>query len=66
METFSLQWIDVLYVDPQLGPTVGLPEDQGMVLLKLLAQIKSQQYMTADVVLAYLTASGFSIGKWLE
>jgi integrase len=66
METFSLQWIDVLYVDPQLGPTVGLPEDQGMVLLKLLAQTKSQQSMTADVVLAYSAASGFSIGKWFE
>jgi hypothetical protein len=53
-------------VEPRLGPTVGLPENQGMVLLKLLAQTKSQQSMTADVVLAYSTASGFSIGKWLE
>ena len=53
-------------VEPRLGPTVGLPENQGMVLLKLLAQTKSQQAMTADVVLAHSTASSFSLGKWLE
>jgi hypothetical protein len=66
METFSLQWKDVFSVEPRLGPTVGLPENQGMVLLKLLAQTKSQQAMTADVVLACSAASGFSLGKWLD
>jgi hypothetical protein len=53
-------------VEPRLGPRVGLPENQGMILLKLLAQTKLQQAMTADVVLACSTASGFSLGKWLD
>jgi hypothetical protein len=67
METFSLQWKNVFSVEPRLGPTtVGLPENQGMVLLKLLAQTKLQQAVTADVVLACSAASGFSVGKWLE
>ena len=66
METFSLQWKDMFSVEPRLGPTMGLPEYQDMILLKLLAQTKSQQAMTADVVLVYSTASGFSLGKWLD
>jgi hypothetical protein len=66
METFSLCWRDVSAVEPLRGPTVGLPPNQGMVRLQLLAQTKSQQAMTANVVLAFSTASGFSIGTWLE
>jgi hypothetical protein len=64
MDSFSLQLKDVFSVEPWLGPTVGLPESQGMVLLRLLAQTKSQQSVAADVVLARSAASGFSIGKW--
>jgi hypothetical protein len=65
-ETFSLQCKDMFSVEPRLGPTVGLPGNQGMALLKLLAQTKSQQATTADVVLAHSAASGFSLGKGLD
>jgi hypothetical protein len=64
-ETFSLQWKDIENVPPALGPRLGLPEGVGVVLLRLLAQTKSAQSRTADVVVAYTTASGLSLGKWL-
>jgi hypothetical protein len=37
-----------------------------MVLLRLLAQTKSNRTATADVVIAFSTLSGFSLGKWLR
>jgi hypothetical protein len=66
VETFGIQWQDLTIVDPPLGPTMGLPLNVGVILVKLLAQTKSSQAATADVVLAYTTASGLSLGDWLH
>jgi hypothetical protein len=66
VETFSIQWQDLTIVDPPLGPTMGLPLNVGVILVKLLPQTKSSQAATADVVLAYQTASGLSLGNWLH
>jgi hypothetical protein len=65
-EIFSLQWSDVTVVDPEDGPSLDLPADVGAVGLKLLPQTKASRTRTADVLLAYTTASGFSPGKWLH
>jgi hypothetical protein len=66
IETFGLSWQDVLLVTPQDGPTIGLPPGCGAIQLVLLDQTKSSQSSTADVVIAYITASGLSLGQWLE
>ena len=65
-ETFSLRWEDTTVVQPSDGPTLGLPPGVGMVGLALLEQTKSSQGRQADVVMAYTTGSGFSLGKWLD
>jgi hypothetical protein len=49
-----------------LGPTIGLPPGICCVLLALLEQTKSKQVRTADLVLAYMSASDLEIGPWLE
>jgi hypothetical protein len=45
---------------------VGLPPNAGLILVKLLAQTKSSQATTADMVLAYKAASGLPLGLWLR
>jgi hypothetical protein len=66
VETFSIKWHDVKIVEPEDGPTMGLPLGIGIILLRLLEQTKSLQFATADVVIAYLTASGLNTGMWLH
>jgi hypothetical protein len=66
LETFGVRWMDLTIVEPADGPTVGLPPGIGVVLIKLLAQTKSSQTATADVVVAYTTVSGLSLGTWLH
>lgn len=65
-ETFGLSWNDLSLVLPPDGPTHDLPEGLGMVLLRLLAQTKTNRTATADVVIAYCTRSGFCLGRWLR
>lgn len=65
-ETFSLTWADVSMVLPEDGPSQDLPLGMGMVLLQLLAQTKTNRSATADVVIAFTTKSGFSLGRWLR
>jgi hypothetical protein len=65
-ETFGLHWGDVTICRPAQGPTQGLPLGIGCVMCKLLAQTKSEQVRTADLVLAYVTSSGLALGPWLE
>jgi hypothetical protein len=46
---------------------VGLPWGIGVILAnKLLRQTKSNQVATADVVMAYTSASGISPGRWFN
>ena len=64
METFSLTWGDITIVPPAEAASLGLPDLTGMVSLRLLPQTKSNRTMTADVILAYESASGFNLGLW--
>jgi hypothetical protein len=63
---FGLHWRDAAITQPCNGPSLGLPAGFGVVLFKLLLQTKSSQYFTADVVIACTTASGLSLGWWLD
>jgi hypothetical protein len=53
-------------MEPFKGPTLGLPTGIGVILAKLLPQMKSNQVATADVVMAYTWASGMSLGLWFN
>jgi hypothetical protein len=66
LETFRLHWCDSKITPPAAGPSLGLPAGFGVVMYTMLLQTKSSQYFTADVVIAYTTASGLSMGWWLE
>lgn len=52
-ELFGLERADVQVVPPAQGAPHDLPDNVGMVLLKLDLATKSDQTRTADVVLAY-------------
>jgi hypothetical protein len=66
METFGLHWEEVISTLPDDGPSLGLPPGYGVVMLKLLLQTKSSQFAQVDVVIAFTTASGLSLGWWIE
>jgi hypothetical protein len=66
VETFELHWGDVSSTPPEDGPSLGLPAGFGVVLLKLLQQTKSSQFSQVDVVIVFKTASGLSLGFWLD
>jgi hypothetical protein len=63
-EGFSLRWEDVAVTLPADGPSLDLPPGIGALILTLLPETKSSRALTADVVLAYTTMTGFSVGKW--
>jgi hypothetical protein len=63
-EVFGLGMEDITLVDPCDGPARGLPPGCGAVEGRLLGATKSDQTLTADVVVAYTTLSGLSLGKW--
>ena len=63
-EVFGLNWADLEVTEPHLGPTVGLPANQGVMRLRLLLQTKSDRTRQADMILAYTSSSGLSVGKW--
>lgn len=65
-ELFGMGQTDVSVTRPELGPTVGLPPMCGVVQLRLAPETKSSPTRTADVVVAYTSGSGLSLGKWLE
>jgi hypothetical protein len=62
METFLVQWNDIMITLPVDGPRVGLPVGMGVVLVSLLAQTKSEQSQVADMVIASETASSKNLG----
>jgi hypothetical protein len=66
MEIFGLKWSDIRIIRLADGPTIGPPRLLGAILLTLLEQTKSSQHAVTDVVLAYTTYSGLSIGNWFE
>jgi hypothetical protein len=63
-ETFGIRWGDVDLVKPMDGPSLGLPMGIGTLMIDLLPQTKSSQAATADVIMAYRTASGLELGLW--
>jgi hypothetical protein len=65
-ECFSLTWRDITLLHPDLGPTEGLIEGLGMVGFRLLPQTKGDRARSADVVVAWTTASWLSIGTWMS
>ena len=58
--------VDDLHLTPPAdGLTKGLPPGIGVIEFNLLPETKSDPCRTADVVIAWKTLSGFSLGKWL-
>jgi hypothetical protein len=64
-EGFSLSWSDITVIAPQDGATLDLMDHVGAVLLTLLPETKSSCSRRADIVVAYTTFSGFSLGRWV-
>jgi hypothetical protein len=65
-ECFGLRWCDFSVVEPRNGPVHDLPIGLGAVTLRLNPETKSDRSKTADVVIAYQTFSGYSIGSWFH
>lgn len=65
-ELFQLTWRDIHAVLPADGPTMDLPPSVGALLLRLTPETKSSRSRTVDVVISYVTAGGFTPGKWLQ
>jgi hypothetical protein len=66
VETFTIRWGGLQIVRPADGPQEGLPVGLGVVKLDLQKQTKSSQERTVDMLTAYTTASGKSLGWWFE
>jgi hypothetical protein len=64
-ETFAASDEGITKIPPKDGPTRGLPPNIGAVEFRLLASTKSDQTVTADVIIAWLSLSGLSLGKWM-
>jgi hypothetical protein len=65
-EVFGLQLPDVTILIPEDGPTRGLPPGGGAVEARLLTATKSDQTITADVIVAFTTLSGLGLGRWFQ
>jgi hypothetical protein len=64
-ELFPALKADVTLTVPQDGPTRGLPDGVGAIEFNLGAETKSDPCITADVILAWESLSGLSVGRWL-
>jgi integrase len=65
-ELFSLTWEDATITRPTDGPRIGLASGVGAIELRLLPETKSECTKIADVIIAYMSASGLVLGLWLE
>ena len=63
-EGFSTCWNDFTVTEPADWAAHDLPTGVGSIGVRLLPETKSMRSRTADVVLAYTTRSGLSIGIW--
>lgn len=63
-EAFNTSHDSTICVLPGDGPTVDLPPNIGLLLFQLLPETKSSRTITADVVIAFQTLSGFHPGRW--
>jgi hypothetical protein len=64
-ETFSATSDSVTLIEPEDGPTRGLSPHLGAIEFRLLASTKSDPTVTADVIIAWASLSGLSLGKWM-
>jgi hypothetical protein len=64
-ETFGIRWQDLMIVMPGDGASHDLPAHAGAVGIKLLEQTKTNRASVADVIIAFCTASGLCVGKWI-
>eukprot|EP00978_Attheya_sp_CCMP212_P037733 scaffold180733_cov28-Attheya_sp.AAC.1 len=62
----GLERADVSIIPPARGMEFDLPPEVGMVLLKLDPATKASQTRQADMVIAYLTWSGITYGRWVR
>jgi hypothetical protein len=65
-ELFGLAVSDVVVTAPAHGAVLGLPLGVGVVQVRLAPETKSNPTRTADVVVAYQSGSGLSLGKWMQ
>jgi hypothetical protein len=65
-ETFGVRWQDISMILPGDGESMALPAHVGAILIKLLEQTKTNRSSVADVVVAFTSGSGLSLGKWLQ
>jgi hypothetical protein len=65
-ELFGGERKDLTLTRPGEGPTRGLPPGVGAVEFNLSEETKSSPCQTADVIMAWETLSGLSVGKWLD
>jgi hypothetical protein len=63
-ELFDCAPEDLIVTLPEAAAARGLPPGIGAIELILLPETKSDPAKTADVVVAYCTLSGLSLGKW--
>lgn len=64
-EVFSLCDDDVEITEPGFGATKGLPNNVGVIEMRLQPTTKTNRTSVADLILAYECLSGLSLGKWL-
>jgi hypothetical protein len=65
-ELFGISRVDVTVTEPAHGVVLGLPQGVGVIQVRLAPETKSNPTRTADVVIAYCSGSGLSLGKWMD
>jgi hypothetical protein len=65
-ELFSSQRNKITIIEPIDGPLHGLPPHVGAVQVNLLPETKTNSCQVADVVMAYESLSGLSLGFWFR
>jgi hypothetical protein len=63
-ELFDAALEDILVTPPDEAATRGLPPGIGTFKFSLLLETKSDPSKTANIVVAFSTLSGLSLGKW--
>jgi hypothetical protein len=65
-ELFGLEWAGVRVIEPEMASAHDLPTGTGAVQWNLLPETKTNRTSVADVVMAYSSSAGLSVGKWLH
>ena len=65
-ECFDMRWSDLALTLPGEGAIHGLPPEVGVIQMFLDPQTKTDRTKIADVIVAWTTGSGLSLGKWIK